>query len=162
MFHAREFSKFTRRSKKSEKALANRPMNDKRIKTINDKNLCRKKRKLSKIKMTDRRRPARPPERKLPKAAAYVVRPRTENRARPASGKAQPHQKRQCHVNLMDWQSHRTKRFDSEPTSFPSADADLHCQGTPNPIGWKQSDNCYQRPVTIDLRALTTMDTNEH
>src|SRR4029453_11286471 len=91
-----------------------------------------------------------------PKAAAYVVRLRTENRARPASGKAQQHQKLQCPVNLMDWQSQRPKRVDSEPTSFPSADADLHCQGTPNPIGWKQSDNCYQRPVLIDLRASTT------
>jgi hypothetical protein len=35
MSHASEVSKFTPRSTKREKALANRPMNDKRIKIIN-------------------------------------------------------------------------------------------------------------------------------
>jgi hypothetical protein len=36
-------SKLTPRSRKREKALANRPMNDKRIKTINDKICAEKK-----------------------------------------------------------------------------------------------------------------------
>jgi len=42
MSHAIEVSKFTPRSKKREKALANNPMNDKRIKVTNDK-ICAKK-----------------------------------------------------------------------------------------------------------------------
>jgi hypothetical protein len=42
MSHASGVSKFTPQSKKREKALANRPMNDKPIKTIKDK-ICAKK-----------------------------------------------------------------------------------------------------------------------
>jgi hypothetical protein len=45
MSHAREVSKSTPRSKKREKALANRPMNDKRIKTINEK-ICAEKKEI--------------------------------------------------------------------------------------------------------------------
>jgi len=43
MSHAREVSQSTPRSKKREKALANRPMNGKRIKTINEKICVEKK-----------------------------------------------------------------------------------------------------------------------
>jgi hypothetical protein len=46
MSHAREVSKSTPRSKKSEKALANRPMNDKRIGTINTNQSVPKKTKI--------------------------------------------------------------------------------------------------------------------
>ena len=46
MSHACEVSKSTPRSKKSEKALANRPMNDKRIGTINTNQSVPKKTKI--------------------------------------------------------------------------------------------------------------------
>jgi hypothetical protein len=43
MSHASEVSKFTPRSKKREKAVANQSMNAKRIKVINDKTCAEKK-----------------------------------------------------------------------------------------------------------------------
>jgi hypothetical protein len=43
MSHPCEVSELTPQSEKSEKALANHPMNDKRIKTINDKICAEKK-----------------------------------------------------------------------------------------------------------------------
>jgi hypothetical protein len=80
MSHARDFSKSTPRSKKREKALANRPMNDKRIKTINDKSVPKKKKTVQDKSETS------PPE----TGGSFKVKAGKSNRARRPTASRKP------------------------------------------------------------------------
>ena len=78
----------------------------------------------------------------------HAARLPVENRVKPVPRKVQL--ELQYRASLQESGSHRTKRFVFEPTSSPNADADLPSPATPNPIGWKQSDSCFPKPITTE------------
>jgi hypothetical protein len=72
---------------------------------------------------------------------------------KPLPGKVRPQEKLQLRAERRDSLNHRMKRFVSGPTSSRSADVDLRCLATRNPIGWKRNDSCSRRPVIADFRS---------
>src|SRR5947207_8346053 len=113
------------------------------LKSSTPLNLCRKRTKLSKLKLEeDRPKPAdRLPEQNPKKH--HAVRPYLGNPLRPLARKVCPceNQKSRCRPRQDEGPSHQMKKSACAPTLFPSAAVDSRCPATQTQTGLRPNDN---------------------